>query len=58
MVFYLAGLQNIDYSVYEASYIDGATPFQQFMKITIPLLKAHHSSDCHHVNFGYTTAVR
>ena len=24
MVFYLAGLQNIDYSVYEASYIDGA----------------------------------
>ena len=39
MVFYLAGLQNIDYSVYEASYIDGATPFQQFTKITIPLLK-------------------
>ena len=39
MVFYLAGLQNIDDSVYEASYIDGATPFQQFMKITIPLLK-------------------
>ena len=39
MVFYLAGLQNIDDSVYEASYIDGATPFQQFMKITIPLLR-------------------
>lgn len=39
MVFYLAGLQNIDYSVYEASYIDGATPFQQFTKITIPLLR-------------------
>ena len=39
MVFYLAGLQNIEYSVYEASYIDGATPFKQFMKITIPLLK-------------------
>ena len=39
MVFYIAGLQNIDYSVYEASYIDGATPFQQFVKITIPLLK-------------------
>ena len=36
---YLAGLQNIDDSVYEASYIDGATPFQQFMKITIPLLR-------------------
>ena len=39
MVFYLAGLQNIDDSVYEASYIDGATPFKQFIKITVPLLK-------------------
>ena len=39
MVFYLAGLQNIDYSVYEASYLDGASPFKQFTKITIPLLK-------------------
>ena len=39
MVFYLAGLQNIDYSVYEASRIDGASPRQQFFKITIPLLK-------------------
>ncbi|MGN0400126.1 MAG: carbohydrate ABC transporter permease [Blautia sp.] len=39
MVFYLAGLQNIEYSVYEAAKIDGATPFQTFMKITIPLLK-------------------
>ena len=39
MVFYLAGLQNIDYSVYEASYIDGASPFKQFTRITVPLLK-------------------
>ena len=39
MVFYLAGLQNIDYSVYEASRIDGASPMQQFFRITIPLLK-------------------
>ena len=44
MVFYLAGLQNIDDSVYEASYIDGATPFQQFMKITIPLLQLFDES--------------
>ncbi len=58
MVFYLAGLQNIDYSVYEASYIDGATPFQQFMKITIPFIETHHSSDCHYVNLRYVTAVR
>src|SRR5665647_232587 len=39
MVFYLAGLQNIDYSIYEAARIDGASTFQIFRKITIPLLK-------------------
>ncbi len=39
MVFYLAGLQNIEYTIYEAAKIDGAGPFQQFGKITIPLLK-------------------
>jgi len=39
MVFYLAGLQNIDYSIYEAARIDGASPFQQFVHLTIPLLK-------------------
>ncbi|MBO5158353.1 MAG: sugar ABC transporter permease [Lachnospiraceae bacterium] len=39
MVFYLAGLQSIDYSVYEAAKIDGATPFQTFTRITVPLLK-------------------
>lgn len=39
MVFYLSGLQNIDYSVYEAARIDGASPRQTLFKITIPLLK-------------------
>lgn len=39
MVFYLAGLQNIDYSIYEAARIDGASARQQFFRITIPLLK-------------------
>lgn len=39
MVFYLSGLQNIEHSVYEAAKIDGANSFQQFCKITIPLLK-------------------
>lgn len=39
MIFYLAGLQNIDPSIYEAAEIDGATKFKQFFYITIPLLK-------------------
>ncbi len=39
MVFYLSGLQNIEYSVYEAARIDGASPIQSFFKITVPLLK-------------------
>lgn len=39
MVFYLAGLQNIEYSVYEAAKIDGANMIQTFFKITVPLLK-------------------
>ncbi len=39
MIFYLAGLQNIDPSIYEAAEIDGATKSKQFFFITIPLLK-------------------
>lgn len=39
MVFYLAGLQNIDDSLYEAARIDGAGPIKSFFHITIPLLR-------------------
>ncbi|MBE5913116.1 MAG: sugar ABC transporter permease [Pseudobutyrivibrio ruminis] len=39
MVFYLAGLQNIEYSVYEAAKIDGANGWKTFWYITVPLLK-------------------
>ncbi len=39
MVFYLSGLQSIDYSVYEAARIDGANARQTLFRITIPLLK-------------------
>ena len=39
MVFYLAGLQNIEYSVYEAAKIDGANGWKNFWGITVPLLK-------------------
>ena len=34
----LAGLQTISPSYYEASAIDGATPWQQFRHVTLPLL--------------------
>ena len=39
MVFYLAAMQSIDYSIYEAALIDGANPVQQMTRITMPLLK-------------------
>ena len=37
-VLYLAGLQEIPRDLYEASSIDGAGPWQQIRRITIPLL--------------------
>lgn len=39
MVIYLAGLQNISGMYYEAASLDGASKFQQFKNITLPLLK-------------------
>lgn len=39
MIFYLAALQNIDSSIYEAAEVDGANAFQKFIKITIPSLR-------------------
>ncbi len=39
MVFYLAAMQNIDPSIYEAARIDGVPARARFFKITIPMLK-------------------
>jgi ABC-type sugar transport system permease subunit len=39
MVLYLAGLQTIPGQLYEAANIDGASAWQQFKYITLPLLK-------------------
>lgn len=39
LILYLAGLQNIDYSLYEAAEIDGAGPIRKFWSITIPSLR-------------------
>jgi lactose/L-arabinose transport system permease protein len=39
MVFYLAALQNIDYSSLEAAKIDGANSIKTFFYVTLPQLK-------------------
>jgi multiple sugar transport system permease protein len=39
MLIFLAGLQGISIDMYEAAGIDGATPVQQFWKITLPSLR-------------------
>ena len=38
MVIYIAGLQSIDQSLYEAADIDGATGWKKFRMVTFPLL--------------------
>lgn len=38
MVMYLAGLQGVPRELYEAATVDGATSWQQFRKITLPML--------------------
>jgi raffinose/stachyose/melibiose transport system permease protein len=38
MMLYIAGLQGIDKTLLEAAEMDGATPFQRFRHITLPLL--------------------
>jgi ABC-type sugar transport system permease subunit len=39
MIFFLAGMQNIDKDIYEAATIDGASKLTKISRITIPLLK-------------------
>ncbi|MDY4677484.1 carbohydrate ABC transporter permease [Bifidobacterium tsurumiense] len=38
VLIYLAGLQTIDSEIYEAAAIDGVNPWQNFWKITFPLI--------------------
>ncbi|WP_128659750.1 carbohydrate ABC transporter permease [Paenibacillus sp. 598K] len=40
MIIYLAGLQGIPQDLYEASSIDGAGTFRQFMNVTLPMLSS------------------
>lgn len=39
MILYLAAIQNIPASIYEAAAIDGATPWQRLTRVTIPLVR-------------------
>ncbi|HWC21839.1 MAG TPA: sugar ABC transporter permease [Flexivirga sp.] len=39
MLFFLAGLQGIPHTLYEAASLDGASKWQQFRTITLPLLR-------------------
>ncbi len=39
MIFFLAGLQNIPRDIYEAASLDGASGWQQFAALTLPLLR-------------------
>ena len=39
MIIYIAALQNIDESLYEAASVDGASVVRKFFSITLPMLK-------------------
>lgn len=39
MLIYYTGIKNIDPVLYEAASIDGATPVQTFLRVTLPLMK-------------------
>lgn len=41
MLIYLAGLQDVPIDLYEAAEIDGASPMQRMLHITIPFLSPH-----------------
>lgn len=38
MLIFLAGLKQVPYSLYESAMIDGASPWQRFFRITLPMI--------------------
>ncbi|HHU53475.1 MAG TPA: sugar ABC transporter permease [Clostridiaceae bacterium] len=40
VVLFVAGLQNIPYELYESARIDGAGPWKQFTRVTMPMLRS------------------
>ena len=39
-IIYLAALTNVDETMYEAAYLDGATKFQRMIYVTLPAIKS------------------
>lgn len=39
MIYFLAALQNVDRGLIEAAMVDGATPWQRFLHVTIPAIR-------------------
>ena len=52
MIIFLAGLQNIPEELYEAARIDGASSWQQFRHVTMPLARAGHPA-CERAHDGW-----
>ena len=39
MIYFLAALQSVDQDLYEAAHVDGASPWQRFLHVTLPGIK-------------------
>lgn len=39
MIIFLAGLQSVPWSLHEAAMLDGASPWQRFWNVTLPILR-------------------
>lgn len=46
LIIFLAGLQSIDSTLYEAARVDGAGPYGQFRHVTLPLLRPVSAVAC------------
>ncbi len=58
MIIFIAGLENIPSSLYEAASIDGAGPWQQFTGITLPHARSHHPLCQYHHDDRLLPALR
>ena len=53
LIIYMAAMENVPRTLYEAATIDGASTFTQFMKITVPLISPTTFTQYEH---GYASA--